>query len=312
LLLLALAGAARAGEPAAAPADLAEAARLAAKGQAPEALALAEKLVAAHPRDVPARRLHQDLMLGAGRRDDLLAGYAREGANPALRPLLRYLSARAEKTPAERRGKLEGVLTLDPRNFWAAYDLVGLCVAAADLPAAERWGRAARDLRPTDPDVRNVLGNVYIQMGKAKEAEAELDEALRLRPKFPQAHYNLGLLRAAAGKPKEAAELFARAVEEDPAFAEAYNNRGHCLARLDKTDEAIGCYRKAVELKPDYGAAWNNLAVALYRKSDFWGAWESLQKAEKCGYEVVPSFKRVLSKKLFPEKGKETPPQPGK
>ena len=48
----------------------------------------------------------------------------------------------------------------------------------------------------------------------------------------------------------------------------------------------------------------NNLAVALYRKNDFWGAWAALEKAEKSGYAVAESFKRVLAKKLFPEKGK--------
>jgi Flp pilus assembly protein TadD len=74
----------------------------------------------------------------------------------------------------------------------------------------------------------------------------------------------------------------------------------------------MAAYRKAVEVKPDYGAAWNNLAVALYRKNDLWGAWGSLEKAEKCGYEVAPTFKRVLSKKLFPEKAPPPANPPGK
>ena len=95
--------------------------------------------------------------------------------------------------------------------------------------------------------------------------------------------------------------LFAKAAEEDPAFAEAWNNRGHCLARLDRTEEAIAAYRKALEVKPGYGAAWNNLAVALYRKNDFWGAWAAAEKAEKSGYAVAESFKRVLARKLFPD-----------
>jgi len=289
------------------PASAAEAARLATAGRQGEALAMVEKLLAASPQDVPAQRLRQDLMISSGRRDELLAAYAREDGNPTMRALLRYLRARAETAPEKRRAELERVTALEPRNFWAVYDLVPLCTAAGDLKAAERWATAARDLRPGDPDVRNVLGDVCLQAGKLKEAEVELAEALRLRPKFPQALYNLGLLRAAAGKAKDAADLFARAIEESPGFAEAWNNRGHCLAKLDQADESVACYRKAVELKPDYGVAWNNLAVALYRKSDFWGAWAALEKAEKCGYTPSESFKRVLSKKLFPDKAPAPP-----
>jgi Flp pilus assembly protein TadD len=309
LLLLALlvaGGPGLTGEPAPA-ADLAEASRLAAAGKDQEALAVADKLLALSPQNVPAQRLRQDLMLKAGRRGELLAGYTQAEANATMRPLMRYLRARAEPTAEKRRAELERILAMDPKNFWAAYDLVPLCTAAGDLKAAERWATAARDLRPGDPDVRNVLGDVYLQAGKLKEAEAELGEALKLRPKFPQALYNLGLVRAGAGKFKDAAEFFAKAAEEDPGFAEAWNNRGHCLTKLEKNDEAIACYRKAVELKPDYGSAWNNLAVALYRKNDLWAAWAALEKAEKAGYAVAESFKRVLAKKLFPDKEKPAP-----
>jgi len=75
---------------------------------------------------------------------------------------------------------------------------------------------------------------------------------------------------------------------------------------LDKPDEAIAAYRRAIAIRADYGQAHNNLAVALYRKKDYWGAWKHLQEAEKCGYAPAESFKRVLSKKLF-EKPGQTP-----
>jgi Flp pilus assembly protein TadD len=288
-----------------APSELQAAARLAAEGRREEALKAADALVTRDPFDVPAQRLYQDLMLAAGRRDELLARYARAGGkekNARLLGLLRYLEARAEPEPARRRGRLEAAYASDQQKFWAAYDLVELCTAGGDLAAAEKYARAARDARPGDADVRNVLGNVLVQAGKPKEAEVELAEALKLRPAFPEAEYNLGLVRAAAGKHQEAAGLFRRAVEQEAKFAEAWNNLGHSLARLDKPDEAIAAYRRAIEIKPGYGAAHNNLAVSLYRQGDGWGAWKHLQEAEKSGYRVSESFKRVLSRKLFPEK----------
>ncbi len=288
--------------------DLAAAARLAAAGKREAALKLADKAVSARPSSIPAQRLYQDLMLAAGKREALLARYRRakdKKKNRRLFAVIRYLEARAGTDLKEKRKRLEALLLTRQFGFWAAYDLVAVCTAAGDLAAAGKHGRAARDLRPRDADVRNVLANVYLQTGKLKEAEAEIKEALKLRPRFAQAHYNLGLIRAAARKYGEAAALFRRAAEGNPSFAEAHNNLGHCLARLDKSDEAVAAYRKAIAARPDYASAYNNLAVALYRKKDYWAAWENLQKAEKHGYPVAPTFKRVLKKKLFPEKKSE-------
>ena len=284
---------------------LARASRLASEGKLEEALRLADGAVTARPASVPAQRLYQDLMLRAGEREALVARYRRALAvrkNRKLRPVLNYMLARADPDPAERRKRLEAVFAPGKRHFWAAYDLVELCTAAGDLEAAEKYGKAARDLRPGEAGVRNVLANVYLQAGKPEGAEKELAEALRLQPRFPQARYNLGLVRASAKKYGEAAELFRKAAEENPKFAEAFNNLGHCLARLEKADEAIAAYRKAIALKPDYGSAYNNLAVVLYRRKDHWAAWKNLMLAEKHGHPVAPSFKRVLEKKLFPDR----------
>lgn len=292
--------------------DLAAAARLAAEGKREEALKIVDKAVTAKPTSIPAQRLYQDLMLAAGRREALLARYERarkKKKNRRLSGIIRYLEARAGTDLAEQRKKLEALALSRGFAFWAAYDLVAVCTAGGDMAAAEKHAKAARDLRPRDADVRNVLANVYMQAGKLKEAETEIREALRLRPKFGQAHYNLGLIRAAAKKYQEAVALFRKAAGENPRLAEAHNNMGHCLARLNRPDEAIAAYKKAIAAKPDYASAYNNLAVALYRKKDYWAAWASLQKAEKHGYSVAPTFKRVLKKKLFPEK-KSGPKKP--
>ncbi len=288
--------------------NLAAAARLAAEGKREEALKLVDKAVAAKPTSILAQRLYQDLMLAAGKREALMARYQRarkRKKNRRLLGIIRYLEARAGTDLAEKRKKLEALALSRGFAFWAAYDLAAVCTAAGDMAAAEKHGGAARDLRPRDADVRNVLANVYMQAGKLKEAEAEIKEALRLRPKFAQAHYNLGLIRAAAKKYEEAVALFRKAAGESPRFAEAHNNMGHCLARLNRPDEAIAAYKKAIAARPDYASAHNNLAVAQYRKKDYWSAWKYLMLAEKHGHVIAPTFKRVLKKRLFPEKKSE-------
>ncbi|MHC4913985.1 MAG: tetratricopeptide repeat protein, partial [Planctomycetota bacterium] len=139
------------------------------------------------------------------------------------------------------------------------------------------------------------------------EAEAELKSALGRKPGLAEALYNLGLVAAARKKYADAVGHFRKALAANPKMAEAAGNMGHCLARMEKPDEAIAAYRKAIAIRPDYGQAHNNLAVALYRKKDYWGAWKHLQEAEKCGYAVADSFKRVLRKQLFEQREHASP-----
>ncbi len=289
---------------------LAAASRLAAEGTPEEALKSADRAVTLDPMNELAHRFYQDLMLAAGRRAELAARYARargKRKNKRLLAVIAYMEARAQADPKERRRELESIYGARTSHFWAAYDLVAACVECGDLEAAEKYALAARELRPRDADVRNVLGNVLLQAGKLDEAEKELGEALRLRTPFAAASYNLGLVAAARKKYADAVEHFRRALAADPKMAEAAGNMGHCLARLEKPDEAIAAYRKAISIRPGYGQAHNNLAVALYRKKDYWGAWKHLQEAEKCGYVPAESFKRVLRKQLFPDE-KPAPP----
>jgi tetratricopeptide (TPR) repeat protein len=293
---------------------LAKASELATKGKREEALKALERVFKFDVANTVAHRLYQDLMIAAGRRKQMLARYARAKAkkkNRRLLQLMRYMEARAQTDASKRREELEGLFKLNPRNFWVAYDLVAACVESGDLAAAEKYAGIARDLKPRDADVRNVLGNVLLQAGKLDEAEKELKEAIKLRAAFAEAHYNMGLLRAAQKKYAEAVACFKQAGEFKKDFAAAHNNRGHCLARLSKLDEAIAAYKLSVKIKPDYGSAWNNMSVAYYRKKDYWNAWGCLQKAEKHGHVPHEVYKRILKKKLFPEK-KEKKPAPVK
>ena len=283
----------------------AEASSLATAGKREEALRKLEEAFKYDAASIVAHRLYQDLMTAAGRRAEMLERYARarkKGRDRRLRNLLGYLEARAESDPKVRRGKLESVLKLNPRHFWEAHDLVAACTLGEDLAAAEKYGRAARDLRPRDADVRNVLGNVLLQAGKLKDAEKEFNEALKLRPSFAEALYNLGLIRSSQKKYAEAVEFFRKAGEAKETFAEAHNNRGHALARLGRLEEAIKAYQQATRIRPAYGQAWNNMSVAYYRSKDYWKAWECLQKAEKHNHAVNRVYKRVLRKRLFPER----------
>jgi tetratricopeptide (TPR) repeat protein len=163
----------------------------------------------------------------------------------------------------------------------------------ADIAGTEAQVRAD----PLDASAHNLLASKYLRAGRAAEARAQLEEALRLRPDYPEAHSNLGILLvtqerfadavahgrtaarlkpdddlvhfnlgnalSAAGRMAEAIGEFRRAIRINPANADAHFNLALLLARQNRLDEAIAHLRSVVDINPRNGDAYRDLGVAL-------------------------------------------------
>jgi Flp pilus assembly protein TadD len=75
--------------------------------------------------------------------------------------------------------------------------------------------RAATDLAPEDPEVRDMLGWMYFLAGDPARARLHLESALRLDPESASVHYHLGVLRKALGEEEAARFAFLRAIDLD-------------------------------------------------------------------------------------------------
>jgi tetratricopeptide (TPR) repeat protein len=107
------------------------------------------------------------------------------------------------------------------------------------------------------------LGNVLLQQGKAAEAIAQNEQALRLNPDYAEAHCNLGAALEQVGSVPESIAHYEQALRLKPGFAEAQHGLGNALLQAGKVQDAIGHYEQALRLDPDYAEAHNNLGVAL-------------------------------------------------
>lgn len=118
---------------------------------------------------------------------------------------------------------------------------------------------------PENPRARNNLGRELEKLpGRAGEAAAEYEQALRLRPAEAEVHFNLAnvLARDPLRWP-ESIGHYEQALRLDPDHAQAHNNLGNVLAqRAGRLAEAIPHYEEALRLRPDYPEAHNNLALA--------------------------------------------------
>ncbi len=107
-------------------------------------------------------------------------------------------------------------------------------------------------------------GNALMSQGRAAEAAAEFEAALRLNPQYAEAHTNLGKVLLEEGRVEEAAAQLEAALDLDPQIAQAHNNLGAALQRLPgRLPEALAEFAEAVRLAPEDPEARNNLGMAL-------------------------------------------------
>jgi Tfp pilus assembly protein PilF len=127
---------------------------------------------------------------------------------------------------------------------------------------SESLWRSAVTAHPTCALCRGKLGNVLMEAGLHRQAEAELTRAIALRPERPTAHNSLGVFFVEQGRLGEAEAEFREAIRLAPHYAEGVANLGALYARQRRYAEAIAEMRQAVVLSPELGAR-GNLAFAL-------------------------------------------------
>lgn len=76
---------------------------------------------------------------------------------------------------------------------------------------------------PTDANLHNQLGNMYVDENKIPEAKAEFEKAAQLDPtNAAKAYYNIGAIMTNTGHMDEAAAAFKHATQIDPNYGDAY------------------------------------------------------------------------------------------
>ncbi|MGD0870984.1 MAG: tetratricopeptide repeat protein [Bryobacteraceae bacterium] len=182
-------------------------------------------------------------------------GYAR--AHTDLGSALARLPGRLPDAMAEFRA----ALAIDP-DLAIPHNNLGNALAQAGRwnEAVSEYGAALR-IDPDYADARHNLAEAQYNLGfalaktdgRAFEAIAHLEAALRLRPDYPEAHNNLGVvLSQAPGRLSEAIAHFQAALQLDPDYADAHINLGVALSQMPgRLPEAIAQLEAAERIQPD-------------------------------------------------------------
>ena len=209
-------------------------------------------------------------------------------------------------TCVREAGEATGSLRLQGSYFYICGEIHE---ARGDYTQSQRCYETARGLWqeegfvPGEMSVLNQLGNLSGLMGKANEALAYYQDALRLadelNDRLSQAScgFNVGWALQQLGRWEDAVESFYRvlAIKDVPDIADLHCSVYSCLGvlflRRDKPIKAVDMFKKVLDMPraspSNLRDTWTNIGEAYQRMADFAGASEAfdraLQLSEKAG-----------------------------
>ena len=131
------------------------------------------------------------------------------------------------------------------------------------LQEALAQGEALATQYPNEPTTANLLGAVYLGLGKLEQAADSYRRALKIKPDIAEVHSNLGDVLRSLGRTEEAVASYQKALQFKPDLVIANNNLGAALIDLGEPDKAVASLTRALQIEPELADAHNNLAMAL-------------------------------------------------
>ena len=177
--------------------------------------------------------------------------------------LLGHTAAGSEVIP-----QYKAALQLKPTDAEAANNLGNALLARDRLAAALAAYEQAIRIRPAYTEAHANLGEALARSGRHAEASAACERALQLDPSYRPAHVTLGDLCSQAGRLPEAERHYAAALQTDAQDLILLNNEATVLLQLGRTAEARKYYERVLKLAPSYVEARVNYGYALVGTGD--------------------------------------------
>ena len=145
-------------------------------------------------------------------------------------------------------------------------------------------------LRSNLSDAYYNRGNLYLNLGRNEEAEADYTKAIEINPNDAQAYNNKGTLYYNLGRYKEAEVDYTKAIQLNPNYSQAYNNRGVLYTNLGRNEEAEADYNKAIKINPNYPQAYYSKGILYINSGKYKEALENYNKAIELNPNYVEAY----------------------
>lgn len=184
-----------------------------------------------------------------------------------------------------------------PSEFKWHYDRGVRFAADRNADEAMREYQTALSIKPDSSPALFNLGSLHEFKGEVDEAIGKYEAALRVNPNDFLSHRSLARILAERGHLEFAAShyLAALRIRASPSL---YVDYAGVLLRQKKDDDAERAYQNAINLDVSYAPAHNNLAVLLFLKADYSGAWREVALSRKYGGVPAAGFLKALEQRL--------------
>jgi tetratricopeptide (TPR) repeat protein len=184
--------------------------------------------------------------------EETAAGYPKSAALQEVRGLA---LEKAGRDLAEVRAAYERALELEPELALALLAIARLEAAAGNSQAALDLYARATAADPTAPDAAREAIALLVELGRAAEAEAQLQAFLDQHPYDAAAAIALARYRLAADADSAEALLLAQRATRFRGGAEAYELLGEIYASRGEAELAAAATARAAEIRQSEGAA---------------------------------------------------------
>ena len=180
---------------------------------------------------------------------------------------LQGIVATKQGRTTEAIAHLDGVLRQEPDAPEALLWLSRCFRADGAYRAAAGAGMRVTQLRSSDPEAFNNLGECQMALLMLPEATRSFERATRLTPALLEAFLNLGKALHVQGQHEQAREAHQRGIRMFPNSADLHVGLGRSVLSLGLFDDAVQHARKAHELEPSLASAHIFLAQLLVQMS---------------------------------------------
>jgi arylsulfatase A-like enzyme/Flp pilus assembly protein TadD len=218
------------------------------------------------------------------------AGNTAAGVDPAALEKLRALGYVAYRAPVSAEAIAAGLS--DPKTKLGEFNAI---LKAADLFKTESFEDAETVLakvRESDPGMYIVpfmLGENALRRQDWARAATELEKCLNLNPNFDQAMAGLARALLNLGKAEEAKAWLDKALKFNPQNYRAWYERGFIQSKSDKP-AAIADMEKAVAIQPNFASLRRDLGMLQFQQQNYAEAAGHLAKAAELGIHDPPLY----------------------
>ncbi|MDQ7824075.1 MAG: tetratricopeptide repeat protein [Candidatus Eremiobacteraeota bacterium] len=156
---------------------------------------------------------------------------------------------------------------IKPESSTAFYVKAIEKLMAQNVPGAIADLNAAIKVMPQNAYAHNMLGILYVQMGKLAEAKTEFGQALRYKPNYVEPYLNLAYLAEKEGQQEEALKNYKAATIKNPYSVKGLMAMGKIYFTTGRFFDAESCYSRALRIQPLSPDLHSSLAFTLARQN---------------------------------------------